>query len=137
MHGKEEENYYQPVRVSNFWSTNYTEYKSNCSKNKTLSVEEYLNKISLYLKDTINNLEESYTWKIQLTISNNFTSSLDSNKERVVHSKSDNIEIMINDEAYEVIEELFDFLKNRYQNNLESMKDSEFVFDYVQLLYYK
>ena len=44
---------------------------------------------------------------------------------------------MINDEAYEVIEELFDFLKNRYQNNLESMKDGEFVFDYVQLLYYK
>ena len=26
-------------------------------------------------------------------------------------------------------------LKNRYQNNLESMKGSEFVFDYVQLLY--
>ena len=44
---------------------------------------------------------------------------------------------MINDQADEVIEELFDSLKNRYQNNLESMKGSEFVFDYVQLLYYK
>ena len=44
---------------------------------------------------------------------------------------------MINDEADEVIKELFDSLKNRYQNNLESMKDSEFVFDYVRLLYYK
>ena len=44
---------------------------------------------------------------------------------------------MINDEADEVIEELFDSLKNRYQNNLESMKGSEFVIDYVQLLYYK
>ena len=33
--------------------------------------------------------------------------------------------------------ELFYSLKNRYQNNLESMKSSEFVFDYVQLLYYK
>ena len=54
-----------------------------------------------------------------------------------MHSKSDNIEIMINDEADEVIKELFDSLKNRYQNNLESMKGSEFVFDYVQLLYYK
>ena len=39
-----------------------------------------------------------------------------------MHSKSDNIEIMINDEADEVIKELFDSLKNRYQNNLESMK---------------
>ena len=54
-----------------------------------------------------------------------------------MHSKIDNIEIMINDAADEVIEELFDSLKNRYQNNLESMKGSEFVFDYVHLLYYK
>ena len=52
-------------------------------------------------------------------------------------SKSDIIEIMINDEADEVIKELFDSLKNRYQNNLESMKDIEFVFDYVELFYYK
>ena len=54
-----------------------------------------------------------------------------------MYSKSDNIEIMINDEADEAIKEHFDSLKNRYQNNLESMKGSEFVFDYVQLLYYK
>ena len=44
---------------------------------------------------------------------------------------------MINDEADEVMKELFLSLKNRYQNNLESMKGNEFVFDYVQLLYYK
>ena len=37
----------------------------------------------------------------------------------------------------EVIQELFDSLKNRYQNNSELMKGTEFVFDYVQLLYYK
>ena len=54
-----------------------------------------------------------------------------------MHSKNGNIEIMVNDKADEVIKELFDSLKNRYQNNLESMKGSEFVFDYVQLLYYK
>ena len=45
--------------------------------------------------------------------------------------KNYNVEIMINDEADKVIKELFDLLKNRYQNNLESIKD------YVQLLYYK
>ena len=54
-----------------------------------------------------------------------------------MHSKSDNIEIMINDGANEVIEELFDSLKNSYQNHLESMKGNEFLFDYVHLLYYK
>ena len=36
-----------------------------------------------------------------------------------MHSKSDNIEIMINDEAHEIIKERFDSLKNAYQNNLE------------------
>ena len=44
---------------------------------------------------------------------------------------------MINDESDEVIKALFDSLKNRYQNDLESIKGSKFVFDYVQLLYYK
>ena len=40
-------------------------------------------------------------------------------------------------ETDEIIEELSDSLKNRYQNNLELMKGSEFVFNYVQLLHYK
>ena len=51
-----------------------------------------------------------------------------------MHWKSDNIEIMINDEVHEVIKDLFDWLKNKYQNNLESMKGSEFVFSYVQIM---
>ena len=38
---------------------------------------------------------------------------------------------MINYEADEVIKELFDSLENRYQNNLESVKGNEFVFNYV------
>ena len=54
-----------------------------------------------------------------------------------MHSKSDIIEIMINDEAYEVIRERFYSLKSRYKDNLESMKGSDFVFDYIHLLHYK
>ena len=44
---------------------------------------------------------------------------------------------MINGEANEVIKKSLDSVKNRYQNNLELTKGSEFVFDYVNLLYYK
>ena len=33
----EEESYYQPVRVNNFWSNNYIEYETNSERNKTLS----------------------------------------------------------------------------------------------------
>ena len=58
-------------------------------------------------------------------------------EDRAMHSKSDNIEIMISDEANEVTKKFFDSLKNRYRNNLELMRASEIVFDYVQLLYYK
>ena len=61
---REEENYYKPVRANNFWSNNYTEYESNGDRNETLSVEEYLKKFRLYLKDIVNNLKKSDTWKI-------------------------------------------------------------------------
>ena len=46
-------------------------YKSNSHRNKTASVEEYLNKVGPYLKN-INNLKKCDTWKIQSTIANNY-----------------------------------------------------------------
>ena len=114
------------VRVNNFWSNNYIEYESNGDRNKTLSAEEYLDKIRPYLKDIINKLKKSDTQKIHITIANNFISSIDNGEGRVMHSKSDNIGTMMNDKADETIEELFHSLKNRYQNNFELMKGSKF-----------
>ena len=71
---------------------------SNCDRNKKLSVEEYLDKIRPYLKNIINDIKNPDSWKIQLTITINFISPTDDNdKERVKHSKPDNIEIMISD----------------------------------------
>ena len=43
---------------------------------------------------------------------------------------------MISEEADEVKEKIFESLKNRNQNNLESIRGSELVFDYFYLLYY-
>ena len=51
----------------------------------------------------MNTLKNSDNWKIQLTKAINFISSIDNYGERVMHSKSDKIEIMINVEANEVI----------------------------------
>ena len=100
-----------------------------------LSVEGYLNKIKTYLKDVINNLRKSDTWKIQLKIEINFTSYKDCNdEERIMHTKIDGKEITVNDEADEVIEEVFKSFRNRYQN---IMRGSEFVFNYIHLLHYK
>ena len=42
-----------------------------------------------------------------------------------MHSKSGNIE-MIKDEADKVIEELFKYLQNRYQNNLKELTKGRF-----------
>ena len=55
-----------------------------------------------------------------------------------MHSKSDKMEIMINDKADEVIEELFESFVNSFQIGLEtSIRGSDFIFDCVHLLYYK
>ena len=55
-----------------------------------------------------------------------------------MYSKSDNIEIMINDKAEEFVEERFQSLLSRYQIGLEtSMRGSNFIFACVSLLYYK
>ena len=62
--------------MSYFRSNSYIEYESNGDKNEALSVKECLNEINPHLKDIINNLKESDTWKIQLTIVNKFISSL-------------------------------------------------------------
>ena len=62
----------------------------------------------LYLKDIIRNLKKPDTWKIQSTIASNFTCSIYNDEERVIHSKSGNIEIVITDKADKVIKELFD-----------------------------
>ena len=68
----------------------------------------------------------------------NFMSSKDSDETHTKHTKSHNIEIMMGNEIDEIIEELFESLLQKYQERLEeSMKGSEFVFDSVDLLYYK
>ena len=46
----------KPVKVDNFWRKNYVEYETNGDRNKTLSVEEYINKIKPCQKDIINDL---------------------------------------------------------------------------------
>ena len=53
-----------------------------------------------------------------------------------MHLRSENIEVITYDNANEVIEEVFESLLSRYQIDLEtSMKESNFIFDSVQLLY--
>ena len=66
-----------------------------------------------------------------------FVSPIDANETHVVHTKSDNIEIMISIETSDAINELFNTFRRRYQEGLETkMKGSSFTFERIDLLEY-
>ena len=54
----EKEDHYKTVRIGKLWSDYYIKYKSDGERNKTLSTEEYLNKVRPYLKDIIRYLKK-------------------------------------------------------------------------------
>ena len=90
------------------------------------------------MRDIIIDLQSSDTWKIHLIIAINFISSKDTEEERVMHSTSVNIKLTPYNNENEVVNELFDLLRLKYQDNLNtSMRGSDFIFDSVQPMYYK
>ena len=90
------------------------------------------------MKSIIIELQNSDTWKIQSKITINFISSKDAGEDSVMHSRNDNIKFTSYDDGNEVVHELFESLCSRYQKNLEaSMIGNDFIFDSVQLMYYK
>ena len=90
------------------------------------------------MKDIVTDLQESDTWKIQLTIAINFISSKHAEEERAMHLTSNNEDFFTDDNANDTIDKLLKSLLSRYQNNLEtSIRGNYFIFDSVQLLYYK
>ena len=56
----------------------------------------------------MNNLKKCDLWNVQITRANNFISSIDKDEELVMHSRSNNIEIMINDKADKFVKKIFD-----------------------------
>ena len=107
---------------------------------KHYQYKEYLNKIRSYLKDIINNLKKSDSWKIPLTIAINFISSKDYDEERVMNSKSNSIEIMINDIRDEVINELLNHSKidakiiMKSQSKLVSLSSILFIYYIINVM---
>ena len=68
----------------------------------------YLDEIKPFLKNIINNFKNSGTRKLQLTIAINFICFKDTNEKCLIHSKSNNIEIMIYKKADKAIQELYE-----------------------------
>ena len=119
-------------------NNNYIEYESIGDRDKTLTIKECLDMIRPYLIDVTNDYKAQGEWKIQLTMAINFSSSKDCEETCTMRTKSDSIETMMGSETDETNEELFESLLKGHQKGLEeSMRGREFVFDSVDLLYYK
>ena len=143
------------MKTNSAFNGNYMEYQSKGDKDKNLSPKEYLDMIRPYLSDLINDnktpkilrvhtrnevidYETQYgERKIELAMWINFIFSKDCDKIRNMHTKSNNIEIIMGSETNDIIEELCESLLQKYQEWLEeSMRGSEFIFDSVDLLHY-
>ena len=75
---------------------------------------------------------------MQLTIEVNFISlKPGSDETRIMYTRSDTIEIMFGDDNDDIIEQLFESLLKKYEENLQNkMRGLEFEFDGVNFLYY-
>ena len=149
-----DEDYYKPIITNGAFNNNYIQYESKGNKDKISGPSEYLDMIRSYLSDIINDhkthgewrihsghtIKEHKTqgeWKIHLTMAINFIFSKDSDETRTMHTKSNNVEIMMGSETNKITEELLKSFLQRYQEGLdESMRGSEFIFDSVDALFY-
>ena len=127
---------YEPLLIKTGFDNNYLEYMSN--GNNSLSFNEYLELIKPCLYDLINVYKAKGEWKLQLSAEISFVSQKpDSNKIRIMYTRSTPEEIVIGCETEEVAENLIMQLLQKYQDNLQNkMKGSDFIFNGINYLYY-
>ena len=127
---------YAPVLTKSGFEGNYLECMSN--GNNSLSFDEYLELIKLFLNDLINVYKTKGEWKLQLSVEISFVSQKpDSDETRVIYTRSFCEKIMSARETEEIMEKLIMQLLQKYQDNLQNkMKGSGFIFNGVNYLFY-
>ena len=132
-----EEDYYKPIEVKSAFDDNYVLYESRGDKDAELALYEYFDKIKPHLKDMIDDYKPKGEWKIQITLRIIFISFIDKNVTQVMHTKSDNVEIMNGTDTSDAINKLINSFMKRYQEGLETkMKGSSYMFEHIDLLEY-
>ena len=129
-----DKDYYKPILVKSGYNGNYVQYESK--GDKILALEEYLALIEKYLRELKNYYKNKGEWKLQLIAEINFISlKPGSDETRIMHTISDNIEIMIGDDSDDIIEELFKSFLQKYEESLQNkMKGS--ILDLMVLTFY-
>ena len=107
-----EKDHYKSVKTVITFNNNYIQCESVGGKDKNLSIKECIDIIRPYLSDITNNHKtqgewkihsgniiidhkSQGEWKIHLTMAINFISIKDFDETRAIHTKSDNIEILM------------------------------------------
>ena len=127
--------YYKPIKTRSAFNDNYELYVSNGDENS--SINEYFDKIIIDLQNLINIKKEQGEWKLQITMKIIFISFNDNDKQQIMYTKSDNVNIMRGYATNDIINELFYTFKTRYQAGLETrMVGSNFTFDHIDYLEY-
>ena len=112
-------------------------YESRGDKDVNLALYEYFEKIKPYLKDMIDDYKSKGEWKIQITMRIIFIFFIDKNETQVMHTKSDNVEIMNGTGTSHAINKLINSFMKRYQEGLETkIKGSSYMFKRIDLLEY-
>ena len=129
--------YYKPIEVKNCFKGNYVKCESNGDKDRSSSITLYFLKVEPFLYDLIDFYKTISEWKIQLSMQVNFIADNYDDKGLILHTKSDNVEIMRGIDTKTIVTKLYDTLKQRYQEGLEMKMDaSNYIFDRVVLLEY-
>ena len=130
-----DKDYFKPKLNKSGYNKNYAQYESK--GDKILNLQEYLNLIEKYLRELLEEYKQKGESKVQLAIEVNFISlKPGSDETRIMYTRSDNIEIIFGDDNDDIIEQVFESLLKKYEQNLQNkMRGSEFEFDGVNFLY--
>ena len=132
-----EEDCYKPTEVKSAFDGSYMIYESIGDKDARLALYEFFDKIKPFLKDMIDDYKFKGQWEIQIAMRIIFISFIDKNETQIMHTKSDNVEIMNGTDTSDAINELIDSFMKRYQEVLETkMKGSSYIFERIDLLEY-
>ena len=126
----------KPTLVKSGYNGNYVQYENKGEK--VLTLKEYLALTEKYLRELINYYKNKGEWKVQIIAEINFISLKPrSDETRIMHRRSDDIEITIGNDNDDIIKELFKSFLQKYEENLQNkMRGSDFEFDGVNFLYY-
>ena len=138
----DENDYYKPILFKSFNKDSYKEYESRGDMAKSLSIVEYLDMITPYLKELIdihkaieNNSKE---WKVQLDAKIKNVSLDDAMDIRTFYVWSKTEKIRLGIETEDIVESLINSFLNNYQKEQQvSREKSNLIFDSADLIQYK